>query len=210
VIFVPVALNYDQVLEDRFLIKADKGGNRRFRPPLMDVVRAVSHHFWLRLTGRFKGFGVASVGFGTPLELSAFAASTQGDLTDALAQELMQRIQNVVPVLAVPLVARGLAQDRITDRGILIDQLAAQLKALKSRKIPKPRRSADEIVSDSLRRFSERGLITLTGDHIAITPQGQDVLAYYAASIEHHFDPAPGPLMALPGNEAEGAAMQKT
>jgi len=73
VIFVPVGLNYDRVLEDQFLIAADKTGVRRFRPTLLTVVRAVSAHLWARMTGRFKGFGTASVGFGTPLELSQFA-----------------------------------------------------------------------------------------------------------------------------------------
>lgn len=188
VIFVPVALNYDRVLEDSFLIAADKGGVRRFRPPLWDVVRAVSAHLWARVTGRFKGFGVASVGFGEPLALSTLAQHETGDLTDAAAAELMRRISAVVPVLSVPLVARCLSHDGLTDETQIVAQVAAQLDDLKSRRMPLPRRAADALVADTLERFVARGLVLRNGTQLQVTDAGRDILAYYAASIRHHFD----------------------
>ena len=102
VIFVPVALNYDRILEDSILIAADKSGTRRFKPPLFDVFQRFVRHVGLRITGRFRGFGTASVSFGAPLELSHYHAKESEDLTEAVAHELMKRIADVTPVLGVP------------------------------------------------------------------------------------------------------------
>ncbi len=185
VIFVPVGLNYDRILEDKFLIAADKRGVRRFRPPLMTVVRGVSWHLWQRVTRRFDSFGVASVGFGEPLELSKFRATAQGDLTEAVASELMDRINAVIPVLSGPLVADALMQGA-TSRGAVTTQVQAALSQLKDRHMVLPRRAAGDLVDDALKRFADRRLITQEGDAVTITQTGQDVLAFYAASIAHH------------------------
>ena len=188
VIFVPVALNYDRVLEDNFLIAADKSGTRRFRPPFRTVLGAVARHLWQRVTGRFKGFGVASVSFGEPLELSAFAATAKGDLTEAVGAELMHRIDDVIPVMGVPLVARSLMSKAPVTRAALEDDVAVALAYCAERKLPRPRRKADAIVADALARLSARDLIRESDGMIAVTEAGQDVLAYYANTIAHHFD----------------------
>jgi glycerol-3-phosphate O-acyltransferase len=188
VIFVPVALNYDRVLEDKFLIAADKSGMRRFRPPLRTVLGGVAGHLWLRITRRFKTFGTASVSFGNPLELSAFAAKSSGDLTEKVATELMNRIADVIPVLGVPLVSRILLVRGQIDAATLEREAVAALSYLAARKRPRPRRHISEVVQDALGRLAARGLITESPAGIVITPDGRDILAFYAASIAHHFD----------------------
>lgn len=199
VIFIPVALNYDRVIEDRFLINADKRGNRRFRPPLLTVVRAVGVHLWARVTGRFDGFGTASVGFGHPLELSLFLRDRNppdGDATSLVAEELMARVRQVVPVLSVPLVARLLLRHEGLTRSTLLDRMTACLDALRSREMPLPERPADALLDDALTRLAQRDLIVVTPDRITVTETGRDVLAYYANSIAHHFDAAAVPVAA--------------
>ena len=185
VVFVPVALNYDRVLEDKFLIAADKNGVRRFRPPLMTVVRGVSWHFWQRITRRFDTFGAASVGFGKPLELSKFRASAQGDLTEAVASELMDRINAVIPVLSGPLVADALMQGAQT-RSEVLTAVQSAIALLKDRRMVLPRRDAGALIDDALRRFADRNLIVRDGEAVTIPETGRDVLAFYAASIAHH------------------------
>ncbi len=188
VIFVPVALNYDRVLEDNFLIAAGKSGKRRFRPPLWTVIRAVSGHFLARVTRRFKGFGTASVSFGEPLELSTFIAGTSDDLTEAVALELMQRINAVIPVLGVPLVARHILAEGTTGRADLVAAVTKSAAALAERGLPRPRRQPVEVVADAILRLSTRELISESGDQIGVTAKGHDVLEFYASSIAHHFD----------------------
>ena len=198
VIFIPVGLNYDRVLEDQFLIAADKTGVRRFRPTLMTVVRAVSAHFWARMTGRFKGFGTASVGFGTPLELSKFAQTAQGDLTEAVGAELMSRIKQVVPVLSGPLVSYVIAFRGAMTRDAVLAEVTHIVALLKDNHLPTPRRAPQALVDDTLARFATRGLITLENGVITVLDGGADTLSYYGKSIEHHFEH--GSMLQLQGN----------
>lgn len=186
VIFVPVGLNYDQTLEDRFLINAAKAGNRRFRPTAWTVVRSCAVYAWWRLRGKFRGFGTASVGFGTPLELSTIP---EGDeRTAVVAAELMARIKKVVPVLSAPLVARALMITPAANRAALIGTISVMLEELRRKDMPLPRRKVGDMVDETLSRFALRGLLTVSGQHIAVDPDQAEVLAYYAATIAHHFD----------------------
>ena len=188
VIFVPVALNYDRVLEDTILIAAHKSGTRRFRPSLVNVFIRLGRHFAQRITGRFKGYGTASVSFGEPLELSRFAQTADGDLTKAVASALMQRIADVTPVPGVPLVARHLLALTPAPKDALVGAVGASMQLLQDKQIPRPRRSAEDVVKDALDRMEARRLVTLQGDTVAVTELGAPILTYYANSIAHHFD----------------------
>ncbi len=188
VIFVPVALNYDRVLEDTILIKADQSGNRRFKPKMLSVLGRVGRHIMLRITGRFRGFGTASVSFGEPLELSKYLSEDDRDLTEAIAAELMQRIANVTPVLGVPLVCRHLLSAAPITAADLEAAVEKSIAMLTERQLPCPRRKADEVVKDALSRLKARLLIVEESDGVHITESGQHVLTFYANSIAHHFD----------------------
>ena len=188
VIFVPVAINYDRVLEDTILIAADKSGTRKFRPPFWNVARRVGRHVWLRVTRRFSSFGTASVSFGDPLELSKFRDAVSGDLTDGVAQELMSRIAQVIPVLGVPIVAHTLVYDNVDSKAALIARITEKLTQLKSGRMPLPRRDPGVIAEEALERLAARDVVVLDGDSIRITETGQDILAYYANSIAHHLN----------------------
>ncbi|MEO0905702.1 MAG: 1-acyl-sn-glycerol-3-phosphate acyltransferase, partial [Pseudomonadota bacterium] len=141
VIFVPVAVNYDRVLEDTILIAADKSGTRKFKPPLIGVFMRVARHCLLRVTGRFRGFGVASVSFGEPLELSRFHADGVHDLTEQIATELMKRIADVTPVVGVPIVARQILLAGTTSLTDLEASVGAAIALLKDRGLPSPNRT---------------------------------------------------------------------
>lgn len=186
VIFVPVALNYDQVLEDQFLINAGKTGKRRFRPSVWTVVRSCAVYAWWRLRGKFRGFGTASVGFGTPLELSSIPVGE--GRTEAVAVELMARIKKVVPILAVPLVARALVAQPDTNRAALVGAVSLMLDDLCSRNMPVPRREIGAMVDDALSRFALRKVVVTSGQHVVVPTEQAEIIAYYADTISHHFD----------------------
>ena len=186
VIFVPVALNYDQVLEDQFLINAGKTGKRRFRPSVWTVVRSCAVYAWWRLRGKFRGFGTASVGFGTPLELSSIPVGE--GRTEAVAVELMARIKKVVPILAVPLVARALVAQPDTNRAALVGAVSLMLDDLRSRNMPVPRLEIGAMVDDALSRFALRKVVVTSGQHVVVPTEQAEIIAYYADTISHHFD----------------------
>ncbi len=212
VVFVPVALNYDRVIEDRVLVAADITGRRKFRMRLRDAARHVGRHLWQRLTGRFHRFGYASVSFGTPLSLAQFLADHPTDgaqATNPLAQELMARIRAVVPVLPVPVVASILlaaddAGDRL-DRAALARRFRSLVEDLSARgaHVHMPRHDLEYAVEVGLRQLTGRKLVRAAPDGLHIAPEARPLLAFYANSIAHL---APGlryrPL-ALPAPESD-------
>lgn len=171
VVFVPVALNYDRVLEDRVLIGAAKSGERRFRGRLGEALLFLVRHVWMRLTGRFRRFGKAAVSFGTPVDLRAFVEA-RGRRPEDLAELLMERIGAVVPILPVPLVAWCLQSGPKTEGEITT---AAH----------ETFRQSPRSVQAGLKGLRMRGLVTEEGGRVHITPAHADVVAFYARSIAH-------------------------
>ena len=192
VIFVPVGLNYDRVLEDRFLVAAGETGKRKFRPPFMTVVRGIWTYLIDRFSKRMRGFGAASVGFGKPLRLSDMPGEDAEQRTQAVADELMARIQAVVPVLSTPLVAHVLQEDGPMSRDALAKGVAARLALLKSKDMPLPRKEVGALVADTLKPLLARGFVTESEGQISVDPDGKGVISYYANSIAHHFSASAG------------------
>ncbi len=188
VVFVPVALNYDRVLEDRVLIKAHQSGTRRFRAAIPTAVGFAFRHLWKKLRGKFYKFGYAAVSFGEPVSLAQFSESHPGDTTKALGAELKSRINAIIPILPVPLIATILeAQSGPIARETLVaetEALHARLTGTKAH-VHIPRGDLDYAVEAGLRLLVLRRLVTETPEGLAVTPGEEAVLAYYANSIRH-------------------------
>ncbi|MEM8980819.1 MAG: 1-acyl-sn-glycerol-3-phosphate acyltransferase [Pseudomonadota bacterium] len=177
VLFVPVALNYDRVLEDRILMSAGEKGERRFRPRIKDTVDFVAKQIWLRITGGFHRNGYAAVSFGAPVSLRELG----GISTEDLAQRLMQDIGAVVPVVPVPLVCQALLSGAQT-REDIYPCCAKLLEGLKGSTVHLPRDSLTYAVEVGLRMLRLRHVIS-EGTPIEI--KDRDILEFYAQSIEH-------------------------
>ncbi|MBS0124662.1 1-acyl-sn-glycerol-3-phosphate acyltransferase [Thetidibacter halocola] len=184
VVFVPVAINYDRVLEDSVLVAAGQSGGRRFDARISHVMAAVLRQAWLRVTGRFHRFGYAAVSFGKPLSLREHPRLVEDP--ESLADALMARIAVVVPVLPVPLVAWLLVQgDGAQDRATLERGFSAALDRLDGAHVHLARNSRDYSVEVGLRTLTERGLVTEGPDGFAIAPNHEALVGYYANSIRH-------------------------
>ncbi|NKX43160.1 1-acyl-sn-glycerol-3-phosphate acyltransferase [Roseicyclus persicicus] len=206
VVFVPVALNYDRVMEDRALIAAQEAGARAFRFSLRPIWRYVRRQIWHRLTGRPHLYGYAAVSFGDPLSLTAFLSEDHADPSAALGLDLMERIARVMPVTPVPLVALGLSDGA---------RSVVALDALLRRRIAEaedrgvvlhiPRDDVAHAIEAGLGALIERRLVTRTGDRLEVPATGAPFIAFYAASVAHLFSDRPG--AALPqARERKSAA----
>lgn len=190
VVFVPVALNYDRVLEDRVLVAAADAGVRKFRFRFMTAIQYFLIHLWQRLTGRFLRFGYAAVSFGEPLSLRKFATNRKGELTKAVGIEVMSRVRNMVPVLPVPLVATCLMQaEGAIERGEITKILEAYVQRLKEDgiNVRLPRGEVGYAVEVALSHLLARQIVTETDAGVLAKPEECAVLQYYATSIAHHF-----------------------
>ncbi len=186
VVFVPVALNYDRVLEDTLLVRAGQTGERRFRPSLWSVVRALPLFLWRAVRLKFPPAGTASVGFGATLTLSEFMRDAPDTSVEALGQTLMGRIASAMPLVAVPMVARALLAGA-RSRPDLERAIAKDLAYAASKTLPLPRRDAADLVQDALTLLAQRRFVTLVGDKVGVVPEVEPLLLYYAATISHHF-----------------------
>jgi glycerol-3-phosphate O-acyltransferase len=194
VVFVPVALNYDRVMEDRTLIDAHTTGSRRFRFSLRPIWRYVRRQTWLRMTGRFHRYGYAAVSFGDPLSLTDFMAQPHVDAAADLGADLMDRIAQVMPVTPVPLVSHALAGGARSV--IALDALIhRQLDHARARGVTLhiPRDDVAYTIESGLRALIERRVLSRVGDKLTLTAEGETLVRYYAASIDHliHCDTPP-------------------
>jgi glycerol-3-phosphate O-acyltransferase len=179
VVFVPVGLAYDRVLEDRVLIAAAKEGTRRFRNRPVVVAWHAIRFFWARFRGRTKGYGTAAAGFGGPVSLRAHLA--KGGTVETLGRQLMSAITAVVPVLPVPLVAKALG-----DGAASREELAARVEGLIERLraygavLKLPPQGLSVILEEGLQPLIRRGLVDAALQPVA---RERELLAFYAASV---------------------------
>ena len=188
VVFVPVAIIYDRVFEDRLLVAAAQSGSRRFPARISVVARFVLRQIWLRLRGRSHRHGYAAVSFGAPLSLAAFQHDHPVEGVRGLARVLMQRIGQVVPVLPVPLVARALVLAEGPLSPAALDQaVTGMLEVVPRTSVYLPRDDLSYATRFGLRALRERGMIEDCAGSFAVVERHRPVLAYYAASIAHLF-----------------------
>ncbi len=188
VVFIPVALNYDRVLEDRLLIGAARSGARRFPVRMRDAFAYVGKHLWQRMTRRFRRFGYAAVSFGAPVSLEATLRGEPDMSAERLAERLMARVRDAVPVLPLPLVAAVLqeAGGRIgrADLQARAEALVAHFAAQGSH-VHLPDGATGRAVEAGLEALAIRRVIAEEDGAVRVIAEHADVIAFYANSISH-------------------------
>ena len=181
VVFVPVGLAYDRVLEDRILVDAQAAGTRRFRGRPLKILGFVIRIAWRQLRGRFHGFGTAAAGFGAPVSLRGFMADHPAMAIETLGAQLMAEITLVVPVLPVPLIAAALSYHP-ADRATLLvvtHDLIARLTLLGA-VMKLPPQGTEATITEGLSPLIARGILLQT---LQATPDGQAILDFYAGPV---------------------------
>jgi glycerol-3-phosphate O-acyltransferase len=206
IVFVPVALNYDRVLEDRTLLRSLD----RDLPRVGTLTAArVAIGFWLgqlalMLQGRWFRFGYACVNFGPLISaralLARHAADCGGDLrgldkdgrfavVERLAREVMGEVARLVPVLPVSLIATVLLEaEGPLDELELKVRAAALTKHFEERgaRLYVPRDDRDYAFHVGLRMLALRHMVEeKQGGLFAAVPAERPLLAYYANAIAH-------------------------
>ncbi|PYO88826.1 MAG: glycerol-3-phosphate acyltransferase [Gemmatimonadetes bacterium] len=200
--FVPVALNYDRVLEDRSLIRElIHNGDRPSRlVQLGTVVSYLVSNTVRLLTGRLKRYGRVAVNFGTPLSLGAWLKTAPSEVLslprearlpelERLAREMLVRIGAIIPVTPVPLAAAALlsfGQTVIQKNALLerMDQLRDRLLEVNG-KVVRGGARIGEVWDRAWRMLRMRRLVVADGDTLVVLPRGRPLLEFYANSIAH-------------------------
>lgn len=196
IVFIPVGINYDRVLEDRSLLRAAEKKPRRAKfATLMTFSAFAGKNIWQAIIGRRYRNGYACVNFGKPVFLKQWLSDggydTTGPLTDVepLANDMMTRIGNITPVLPVALVATVIAQKPTSAWSELelkaaVFDLLAQLEEHGYRAYI-PRGNRDYAVTVGIRMLVLRRVLDSDNGLYKVNPDDQLLLQYYANSITH-------------------------
>jgi len=205
IVFIPIGINYDHVLEDMNMIAITnpQGEKKSTWQHTGDVLRFLKINLFASPEEKLKRYGYASVNFGIPISAKQF--SQQHDVNfraidkadrfvfvEKLAANLLHAIAHVIPVLPVPLIAtvfeenpnRDLRSIDITEKvNQLIDTLMASGSAMREEEKPK-----QSTISQSLALLTERGILVQDKDHFRLNSEAQDLTRYYSNSIRHFYD----------------------
>jgi len=201
IVFIPVGINYDRVLEDRtLLLRLDPAAPRRGL--LYACARSAAFlagNLWLALTGRWHRFGYACVNFGTPLSMRDYVKRNGIDfrrLEDAarhreverVGAQVMEAIARVVPVLPVSLVATVFLASREAGWSELELKSAAYDLILRLEKagahLYVPRGDLDYAIGVGLRMLLLRRIVVEADGLYRASPAEAALLSYYANAIE--------------------------
>jgi glycerol-3-phosphate O-acyltransferase len=202
VLFIPVGINYDRVLEDR--VQLLKLAPERRRPGRWRALRTFlafgARNLWLILQGRWYRYGYACVNFGAPTSMRAWCRE-HGLHFPALGEEarrrevarvaahLMQAIGAIIPVLPVALVSSVILEapaggwSELELKAAVLERLQALRLAGAHNYIP--RQDLDYAFGVGLRMLVLRQLVTDAGGIYRPAADALPLLAYYANSIAH-------------------------
>lgn len=204
VVFIPVGVNYDRVLEDRTLLMGiDPKAEKKSTPgAIKTTLSFFLHNLWLMLRGRWFRFGYAIVNFGTPVSMREYTKKHKVNFlkmkkeerikkVQELAQELMGKIEKVVPVAPVPLIAYVFAED--PEKGFSDLEIKGRVQNLIEKlekqgvRVYIPRSDRDYTIEVGLRMLVLRHIVLENEQLYYAAPDDLDVLQYYANSISHFF-----------------------
>jgi len=221
---VPVAVNYDRVLEDRSLLAelASREGHRRASK--WEQFRSVARYLWWNaarlVLRRWQRYGRAAVVVGAPMPLESWFLR-HPDLYDirkperlarvqGLSDDIMSSIGRLIPVTPVPLACAAIQSfDRdFIPRTELLERMSDMRDALVELNGRVVRHDAIEDTLDrAWRMLKMRRVLAEHGAGYAVLPRSRELVSYYANSIAHllgPFERAVRQRDRLPASEASG------
>lgn len=203
-VFIPVGINYDRVLEDRthaLLVEGRLERGSAARAAGL-TVRWFGKYLWLLVRGRFMRFGWACVNFGAPMSMKGYLGTRGRDLralspeeyrseVERLGKHLMGEVARAVPVTPVALTARALLKSGGGAPVVaLAGAVAEQLDELHRRGVARSVNvsGAAAIATAGVRMLLLRRVVRRDRDEVTVADGERTLLEYYANSIAHLFE----------------------
>jgi glycerol-3-phosphate O-acyltransferase len=200
---VPVAVNYDRVLEDRSLLRELASREGRARPSRFVQFGGVTRYLWwnaARLsTRRWQRYGRAAVIVGAPMALDEWFLRNR-DLFDlpkperlarvqSLCDHVMSRIGALIPVTPVPLACAAIQsfdRDFIPRHDLLqrMEEMRDTLLELNVR-VVRHEGGIEQTFDRAWRMLRMRRVLAEDGGGFVVLPHGRELVSYYANSIAH-------------------------
>ena len=201
IVFVPVGINYDRVIEDRSLLrKLDQGAEKRSRWFVFrTTARFIGKHLMLSRRNRWRRFGYAGVNFGEPVSARQYCTERNIDFSKLaheprfveigrLAEQLMSRVKAIIPVLPVALMSRIALDSRQSWKSELELKTLAMAYIDELRRLGAPVRiganACEGVLSAALTMLLLRGMLVENNGLYQADATSTDILTYYANSIQ--------------------------
>lgn len=204
---IPVAVNYDRVLEDRTLLRElrlTEGGRRPGRlAQFSEVLRYAGWNLGRVLSRRWKRYGRAAVVIGEPIPVKPWLDEIADGgpslfnrpRADRLAavqlfcDRVMERIGAIIPVTPVPLACAALQtfDAEFIPRVKLLERMSELRDALveNGARVLRADRHVEESWQRAYRMLRMRRVVARAGEGYLILPKGRELVSYYANSIAH-------------------------
>ncbi|MDQ6689590.1 MAG: 1-acyl-sn-glycerol-3-phosphate acyltransferase [Gemmatimonadota bacterium] len=208
---VPVAINYDRVLEDRSLLRELDARQGRKRPPRRSQLTEVLRYVWWNMARlvarRWKRYGRAAVVIGEPFSIQPWLDQQDRETGDffaisraerlarlqLLSDSVLARIAAIIPVTPVTLACAAIQSfdgDFIAHEQLLsrMSEMREVLKELNARVIHREG-GIDEVFDRAWRMLRMRRILVRVGNGYAVLPGNRILVSYYANSISHLLGP---------------------
>jgi len=202
IVFIPVGINYDRVIEDRSLIRRlDKSAKKRsgwfvIKTTVAFIFKNVS----LSRKNRWRRFGYASVNFGEPVSAREYCEVNQVDFSsldkedrfvrvESLAKTIMKNIEQVVPIVPNALMSEIFLNNREVWKSAL--ELKAEccerIRQLEKSGAPIDISSSavESVLGAAMDVLIGRGLVEEENNLYRMKESELDIINYYANSIVH-------------------------
>jgi glycerol-3-phosphate O-acyltransferase len=202
IVFVPIAINYDRILEDRSLLhRRDPEAKKKSKWFVFWTTwRFYRKQMALSKRARHKRFGYAGVNFGRPLSAHKFCEEAgirfrkvsdeeRREAIQQLADRLMNEIEFVMPILPLPLVAtvfQHAGDETLTDFEVkartmeLVEALQDVGAPIRDREKPR-----EDTLDRAISILRHRKIVLESNGHYRANPDQAELLSFYAASLEH-------------------------
>lgn len=194
-VFVPVGLNYDRVLEDRthaLGLPVSVAGVRQ-------MMGWACQQLWRGVWGRDHRLGYAAVNFGRPISTRALLAEigdvrslspeTFREVVSQVGAKLWQNVAAAVPATPVPLFCRTLLNQQKTE-GVsaagLYPALDAEAQRFRKLGVLVPELETGELFHFARKVVLARGWVQEQGTELHLRREAVPLVRFYANSLAHY------------------------
>lgn len=202
IVFIPVGINYDRVIEDRSLVRRlDKTAEKRSAWFIIKTtVSFIFKNALLSRKNRWRRFGYASVNFGEPISAKQYCETQQLDFSvlgqgkrfaevEKLAKSIMHNIAEVVPVLPVALISEVLIKNKEQWKSELEIKAECFARVGQLEKAGAPidisSSAIESVLGSAMAALLGRGLVEEKENLLRLKPEEIEIIRYYANSIAH-------------------------
>jgi glycerol-3-phosphate O-acyltransferase len=201
IIFIPVGINYDRVIEDRSLIR---GQNQSANKKSIWFILKTSIGFVFKTAllsrkNRWRRFGYANVNFGEPVSAKTYCNKNDVDFSaletderftqvDQLATSIMDNISNVVPIVPSALMSEVLLQNVDAWQSEFELKVQCSKRIVELKKLGAPidisKNTLESVLSSALTAMLGRGILEEKQNLYRINLAEIELYEYYANSIK--------------------------